>query len=75
MIFEKIAEMIAQTVNCEVSEIKPETNFSDLGIDSLDVAELIMNTEEDLKIELEMDSSLVRVSDLVAKIESKIKNV
>lgn len=73
MIFEKIAEMIAEKMDCEVSEIKPETNFADLGIDSLDVTELVMNIEDEYNIELEMDASLTTVAALVAKIEEKTK--
>lgn len=74
MVFEKIAALLADTLSCDVSEIKPDTKFAELGIDSLDIAELIMNIEEELNVSLEMDSSLIAVSDLVEKIESKLKN-
>lgn len=72
MVFEKIAELLAETAGCEASEIKPETKFSDLGIDSLDIVELIMNIEDEFKVEVEMEQSLVTVADLVAKIEAQL---
>lgn len=73
MVFEKISALLANTLSCDPSEITPETKFADLGIDSLDIAELIMNIEEDLNVNVEMDPSLVQVSDLVAKIEENLK--
>ena len=47
MVFEKIAAMLAEKLECEVADIKLETEFSALGIDSLDVMELLMNLEEE----------------------------
>ena len=72
MVFEKIAEMIAEKIDCEVSEIQPDTKFSDLGIDSLDITELVMMMEDEFGVELEMDTSIQQVSELVALLESKL---
>ncbi len=69
MVFEKIVEMLVEKLDCDASEIKPDTKFSDLGIDSLDVAELVMDVEETFEIEMQMDPSLSTVGALVAKIE------
>ena len=46
MVFEKIAALLAEKLECEVSTITMETKFADLGIDSLDVMELLMSLEE-----------------------------
>ncbi len=67
--FEKLAEIIAEKVDCDVSEIKPETKFDSLGIDSLDITEIVMSVEDEFGIEIEVSSDLVCVSDLVNKIE------
>ena len=72
MIFEKIADLIAEKIDCSVDEITNETKFSDLGIDSLDLAELAMNLEDEFNITLEMTSDIATVDDLVKKIESLI---
>ena len=68
MVFEKIAEILAEKLDCDPSEIKEDAAFADMGIDSLDITELIMNIEDEFDIELEMDKSLEKVSDLVKKV-------
>lgn len=71
MIFEKVAAMLAETLDTDVSEIKEDTEFAALGIDSLDVTELVMNLEDELGIEIEVDASIKTVADLVKVIEAK----
>ena len=71
MVFEAIAELVAERVEKDVSEITMESNFRDLGIDSLDTVELLMNLEDKLGIEIELDQKVETVGDLVAFIESK----
>ena len=73
MVFEKIAEMLAEKLECDASEIKMETEFSTLGIDSLDVMELLMNLEEAFDTEIDMGENKVNtVADLVKLIEEKV---
>lgn len=51
--FEKMKEMIAEQLNCEVESIKPETSFKeDLGADSLDLFELVMSLEDEYGVEI-----------------------
>ena len=72
MVFEKIAALLAEKLECEVSTITMETKFAALGIDSLDVMELLMSLEEELGTEIEMgDNKVETVADLVKMIESK----
>ena len=66
MVFEAIAELVAERVEKDVSEITMESNFRDLGIDSLDTVELLMNLEDKLGIEIELDQKVETVGDLVA---------
>ena len=73
MVFEKITALLAERLECEAAEIKMETEFSTLGIDSLDVMELLMNLEEEFDTEIEMGENKVNtVSDLVKLIEEKL---
>ena len=72
MIFEKIAEIIADHTGGEVSEITRETTFEELGVDSLDTVEMVMRLEEELEVELEMEGKFETVDDLVKFIESKL---
>lgn len=72
MIFNSIAELIAERNDCEVSTITPESKFSDLGIDSLDTVEMMMNLEEKLGREIELDRKVETVGELAAYIEEKL---
>ena len=72
MYFEKIAELISEKIDCPVEDITIDTKFSDLGIDSLDLAELAMNLEDEFSITLEMTSDIATVGDLVKKIETLV---
>ena len=49
----------------------PKSSFKELGIDSLDTVELLMNLEDKLDMEIELDQKVETVGDLVAFIESK----
>ena len=64
--FETVAKVLAEYKEIDPSEIKMETTFEELGFDSLDIVEIIMN----LDLELEMNESLVDVKSLLSYIES-----
>lgn len=71
MIFDAIAELIAEHNDCDVSEITMDSTFSELGIDSLDTVEMIMNLEDKVGFEIELDQKIETVGDLVKFVESK----
>lgn len=50
MYFNAIAKVISDRTGCDVSAVKPESTFTELGIDSLDTVELLMNLEDELGI-------------------------
>ncbi len=72
MVFEAIAELIAERNDCDVSEITRETTFQDLGIDSLDTVEMLMKLEDKIGVEVELDQKVETVGDLVTFIEGKM---
>ena len=72
MIFEAIAELIAERNECDVADIKPEMTFADLGIDSLDTVEMLMNLEDKIGEEIELDEKVETVGELVEYIERKL---
>ena len=50
---EKMKPIIAEQLNVNEAEIKPETKFKDdLGADSLDLFELVMAFEEEYGVEI-----------------------
>ena len=71
MIFEAIAELIAEHNDCDVSEISMDSTFKELGIDSLDTMEMLMNLEDKIGQEIELDQKVETVGDLVRFVESK----
>ena len=71
MYFEAIAKTVAERTGCDVSAVKPESKFSDLGIDSLDTVELLMSLEDELDMEIELDERVETVDDLDKFIQRK----
>ena len=72
MTFEQLKDMIVDTLGCAEEKVTMEARLSDdLGIDSLDAVDLIMNIEEDygVKIPDEELGNLVKISDVLAAIE------
>lgn len=74
MIFEAIAKLIAERNDCDVSEITMDSSFKDLGIDSLDTVEMLMNLEDEIGQEIELEEKVETVGDLVRYIEEKCKD-
>ena len=76
MEFEKIRTIISDVLNVSEDEVSLETTFiQDLGADSLDVLQIIMEmeTEFGLKIEDEDLSKIVTVGDAVEQIKNAVK--
>ena len=71
MVFEAVAKVIAERTDCAVQDVKLESTFKDLNIDSLDTVELLMNLEDELNIEIELTQKVETVGDLVKFIETK----
>ncbi|MFA5562131.1 MAG: acyl carrier protein [Eubacteriales bacterium] len=70
MIFNKIKEMLAEKLGCAPESITEASEFSELGLDSLDLAEMAMNVEEALGVSIELDASIDTVGALVGKIKA-----
>lgn len=71
--FEKIAKLIAERTDKDVAEIKMDSTFTDLGIDSLDTVELMMDLEEEIGSEIELDEKVATVGEFVKFVESKMQ--
>ena len=70
MVFEAVAKVIAERTDCAVEDVKMESTFKELSIDSLDTVELLMNLEDALNIEIELTQKGETVGDLVSFIET-----
>ena len=71
--FEKLAKYASKQLELDVAEITPDSTFESLGIDSLDVVEMIMDLETELGVELDMeDQKITTFQELADFIESKL---
>ena len=71
--FEKLANYAAKQLEIDASEISPDSTFDSLGIDSLDIVEMIMDLESELGVELDMeDQKIVTFQELADFIETKL---
>ncbi len=71
---EKIAEIIAEQLNVDVSEVKPEASFKeDLEADSLDLFELVMALEEEYDVEIPSEDleKILTVKDIMDYLAAK----
>lgn len=71
--YEKLASYAAKQLEIDVDDISPDSTFESLGIDSLDIVEMIMDLESELGIELEMeDENITTFQELADFIDSKM---
>ena len=69
MTFEKVASMLADYKGIDAGEITLESTFAELKLDSLDVAELVMNLEDEFGVSIELDEGVKCVADMVRLID------
>ena len=71
MYFDAIARIVSERTGCDIADIKPESKFAELGIDSLDTVELLMNLEDEIGIEIELNQKVETIDELDKFIQSK----
>lgn len=72
----KVKTMIADKSDCSIEDVKDKSRMQDLGLDSLDVIELVMEIEHEYDIVIPEDEAenAETTEDLVAIIESKLND-
>ena len=70
--FQLVSLALAKRLGLSASEITPETDLMELGIDSLDAAELLMDLEDKLGVEIEASKTIKTVKDIVSEIEAAV---
>ena len=71
--YEKLVNYAAKQLELDASEIKPDSTFESLGIDSLDIVEMIMDLESELGVELDLeDQKITTFQELADFIDSKL---
>ena len=71
--YDKLVSYAARQLDLDVDDITPDSTFESLGIDSLDIVEMIMDLETELGVELELeDQQIATFGELAAFIDSKL---
>ena len=71
--YEKLVSYAAKQLELNPDEITRESTFEALGIDSLDIVEMIMDLETELGVELEMeDQKITTFGELADFVETKL---
>lgn len=73
-IYAKLTELVSEKT--KVGELKPETDLSDLGLDSLDKADIMIQVEDIFHISFSEDemAQISTIQDFEKSIESKLNN-
>ena len=64
-VYQKIVDTIVDAKGIDAASITPQSNFKDLNVDSLDIAEMVMNLEDEFGITIELEEGVTTVQDLV----------
>ncbi|MCQ2273041.1 MAG: acyl carrier protein [Bacteroidales bacterium] len=75
-IIDKVQAIIAEKLSVDAAEVTPDKNFSnDLGADSLDLVELIMDFEKEFGVQIpdEDAEKIATVGDAINYISSKLQ--
>lgn len=70
MTTEKVIKILADHLEMDESEITAETTLDELGVDSLDAVEIIMELEDEFGIEIQTDEVGRSVKEFVKYIDS-----
>ena len=74
-VFERVTKVIVDRLGVDEGEIKLEASFrDDLGADSLDVVELVMELEDEFDMEISDEDAekIATVGDAISYIETKV---
>ncbi|MGL4739382.1 MAG: acyl carrier protein [Sarcina sp.] len=69
MMFEKIRAIICEKLEIEEDKVTLETTFDELGADSLDLFEVIMDMEDEFGVKLDDPTQIKTVKDAVDYVE------
>ncbi|MDR5586807.1 MULTISPECIES: acyl carrier protein [Clostridium] len=74
MLFEEIRDIICEQLGVEKDGITLETTFEDLGADSLDLFQVVIELEEKFDIQIEEVEKLKSLKDAVEYVKNKTNN-
>jgi acyl carrier protein len=66
-----IVRIIAEYLDKDEAEISSAASFSEIGLDSLDIMELVMQMQEELDCKIELSQDITTIDKLVELIEKQ----
>jgi len=75
MVFEKVRKLVAKELGIGEEEIKETTTFQDLGIDSLEVFEVVMALEDEFHLEIPNEDieDITSIAEITKYVQSKLR--
>lgn len=67
---EAIVKIVAEYLDKDTSEISTTETFTDIGLDSLDIMELVMQIQDELDCKIELSQDITNIEKLAELIES-----
>lgn len=64
-----ITRIIAEYLDKDESEISTSSTFAEIGLDSLDIMELVMQMQEELDCKIELSQEITTIDKLAEHIE------
>ncbi len=68
---EKLIGIIAEYLGKDAADMDADVTFEDLGLDSLDIAELVMQIEDEMGVTIDLSADLNNIDKLVEYIENQ----
>ena len=72
MVFDRIKKVVCEQLGVSEEDVKLETTFEELGADSLDLFQVVIELEEEFDIQLEDAENMKSIQDAVTYVNSKI---
>lgn len=72
MTLDRVKKVLAEHLEIDENEISESTTLEDMGVDSLDAVEIIMELEDEFGIEIQADDAGKSVKEFVDYIDSKL---
>ena len=73
MVLEKIKKIMSEQLGINEEDITIDTSFQELGIDSLDLFQIIIEIEEEFGVQIEDAESIGTVKEAVNFVEEEMK--
>lgn len=72
MLFEEIRDIICEQLGIEKDDVTLDTTFEELGADSLDLFQIVIELEEKYNVQIEEVEGLKTIKDAIEYVEKNV---